>query len=210
MKFGVDYAHNTGNQHYRRRKWNSGVKSFVEEEMPCKNEVVSRQSNGNGFFWDFIGVLLVDFLHTCRIVNAAYYCNLLEQVRKACQTKRRGFPIQDVLLLHNNARPHSTALTQEKLAQMYWTAQEHPLYSPDLSPCDYHMFGPLKEALGWAAFRQWWAGREFCAQVATDASCFILRCRNKKTPNPLAKMHRESWKLCRKVRIFIFCKIMFQ
>ena len=31
----------------------------------------------------------------------------------------------------------------------------------------------------------------------------------KKPPNPLAKMHRERWKLCRKVRIFLFCKIMF-
>jgi hypothetical protein len=47
---------------------------------------------------------------------------------------------------HDNARPHSTALTQEKLAQVYWTALEHSLYSPDLYPCDYHMFGPLKEA----------------------------------------------------------------
>ena len=31
---------------------------------------------------------------------------------------------------------------------MYWTALELPQYSPDLSPCDYHMFGPLKAALG--------------------------------------------------------------
>jgi hypothetical protein len=31
---------------------------------------------------------------------------------------------------------------------MYWTALEHPPYNLDLSPCDYHMFGPLKEALG--------------------------------------------------------------
>ena len=38
MKFGVDYAHNMGSQHYRRRKWNSGIKSFVEEEMPCKTQ----------------------------------------------------------------------------------------------------------------------------------------------------------------------------
>ena len=49
---------------------------------------------------------------------------------------------------HNNARPHSATLTQEILAQMYWTALEHPPYSPDLSLCNYHMFGPLKEALG--------------------------------------------------------------
>ena len=71
--------------------------------MPCKNEVVNRQSDGNGF-WDFKGVLLVDSLHTCRTVSAAYYCDLLEQVREACRSKMRGFPIRDVLLLHDNAR----------------------------------------------------------------------------------------------------------
>ena len=53
---------------------------------------------------------------------------------------------------HDNARPHSTILTQEKLAQMYWAALEHPPYSLDLSPCDYHMFGPLKEAIGGQRF----------------------------------------------------------
>jgi histone-lysine N-methyltransferase SETMAR len=35
---------------------------------------------------------------------------------------------------------------------MSWTALEHPPYSPDLSPCDYHMFGTLKEALGGQRF----------------------------------------------------------
>jgi len=57
-----------------------------------------------------------------------------------------------VLLLHDNARLHSATLTQEKLAQIYWTALEHLLYSPYLSPCNYHMFGPLKEVLGGQRF----------------------------------------------------------
>jgi len=35
---------------------------------------------------------------------------------------------------------------------MYWTPLEHPPYSPDLSPCDFHMFGPLKEALAGGRF----------------------------------------------------------
>ncbi|KAJ9578478.1 hypothetical protein L9F63_005298, partial [Diploptera punctata] len=28
-----------------------------------------------------------------------------------------------------------------------WTALKHPPYSPDLTPCDYHLFGKLKEYL---------------------------------------------------------------
>jgi hypothetical protein len=84
-------------------------------------------------------------------------------------------------------KPHSAALTQGKLAQMYWTALEHPPYSLDLSPCDYHMFGPLKGALRGAAFQQWWTGQEFHAQVATDTSSFILRHRNKKNSQSAGK-----------------------
>jgi len=134
------------------------------EECPVK--VKTRLSAGKVMamvFWDFKGVLLVDFLHARRTVNAAYYCNLLEKVRAAYRSKRRGFPIRDVLLLHNNARPHSAALTQEKLAQMYWTVLEHPPYSPDLSPCDYHMFGPLKEALGGSVSMMMSRSRISCA-----------------------------------------------
>ena len=35
---------------------------------------------------------------------------------------------------------------------MHWKTLDHPPYSPDLSPWDFHMFGPLKEALGGKRF----------------------------------------------------------
>lgn len=103
-------------------------------------------------FWDWRGILLVDFLHECRTINAAYYCKLLGEVKLAYQCKRRNCPIRDVLLLHDNARPHTAAVTQAKLMEIYWETLEHPPYSPDLSPCDFHMFGPLKDALGGKRF----------------------------------------------------------
>ena len=31
---------------------------------------------------------------------------------------------------------------------MHWKTLDHPPYCPDLSPCNFYMFGPLKEALG--------------------------------------------------------------
>jgi hypothetical protein len=39
-------------------------------------------------------------------------------------------------------------LTRDKLKEFHWETLQHPPYSPHLSPCDYHLFGPLKEALG--------------------------------------------------------------
>ena len=50
-------------------------------------------------------------------------------------------------MLHNNARPHTAAHTLETLKQLKWEAMEHPVYSPDLAPPDFHLFGPLKNAL---------------------------------------------------------------
>jgi len=52
-----------------------------------------------------------------------------------------------VLLLHDNARPHAVIHTVQTLVKLGFTVLEHPAYSPDLAPSDYHFFGPLKDAL---------------------------------------------------------------
>lgn len=103
-------------------------------------------------FFDQRGLLHFDFLHERRTINAAYYCDILSEVRLAYRRKRRDLSIRQVVLLHDNARPHTAALTREKLEQLGWETLEHPPYSPDLSPCDFHVFGPLKEALGGQRF----------------------------------------------------------
>ena len=56
-------------------------------------------------------------------------------------------PIDNILLLDDNARPHTNIRTREKIASLGWTTLPHPLYSPDLAPSDYHLVGPLKESL---------------------------------------------------------------
>ena len=63
--------------------------------------------------------MLVDFLHELRTVNAAYYSQLLDEVKLAYRRKRRHVPIRSAILLHDNARPHTTALTQEKLDKVH-------------------------------------------------------------------------------------------
>lgn len=103
-------------------------------------------------FFDQRGLLHLDFLHERRTINAAYYCQILTEVRLAYRRKRRDLPMRKVILLHDNARPHTAALTVQKLEQLGWETLEHPPYSPDLSPCDFHVFGPLKEALGGQKF----------------------------------------------------------
>jgi len=82
--------------------------------------------------------------------NNCYKCNVLwhasEKLRPAIRSKRRGKLSKEILLLHDNARPHTAAHTLENLKQLKWEAMELPVYSPDLAPSDFHLFGQLKEA----------------------------------------------------------------
>ncbi len=51
------------------------------------------------------------------------------------------------ILLHDNARPHSAGVTIGLLKTLKWEVLPHPMYSPDLSPCDFKIFGRLKKDL---------------------------------------------------------------
>jgi histone-lysine N-methyltransferase SETMAR len=72
---------------------------------------------------------------------------LANNLKPAVRTKRRGLLSKTVLLLHDNARPHTARITVETINHMGFEVLERPAYSPDLAPSDYHLFGPLKNAL---------------------------------------------------------------
>ena len=53
-----------------------------------------------------------------------------------------------VVLLHDNARPHTAARTQALLQKFRWDLFDHTPYSPDLAPSDFHLFSQMKVWLG--------------------------------------------------------------
>ena len=50
-----------------------------------------------------------------------------------------------IILLHDNFRPHTANLVRDKLQRFGWETLQHPSYSPDLSPCDFHICGDLQK-----------------------------------------------------------------
>ncbi|GFV44298.1 histone-lysine N-methyltransferase SETMAR [Trichonephila clavipes] len=56
--------------------------------------------------------------------------------------KRRG-----VVFHQDNARPHTSVVTRQKLWELGWEVLMHPPYSPDLTPSDYHLFPALQNFL---------------------------------------------------------------
>lgn len=103
-------------------------------------------------FWDRHGVLLVDFMPRGTTINADRYVETLEKLRRAIKNKRPGMLTKGVNFHHDNARPHTANKTTELLRKFGWEIVEHPPYSPDIAPSDYHMFPALKKHLGGKKF----------------------------------------------------------
>ena len=98
-------------------------------------------------FWDRKGSLLIDFLPRGETVNADRYCETLRKLRRAIQNKRRRMLTTGVVLLHDNARPHTARCIAAVLTEFGWELFHHPPYNPDLAPSDFHVFLHLKKFL---------------------------------------------------------------
>ena len=71
-------------------------------------------------------------------------------LRLSCQT---GKLLRGIVLLHDNARPHTALQTQVLLREkIHRDIFEHPPYSPDLAPSDFFPFPKLKELLAGKRF----------------------------------------------------------
>jgi histone-lysine N-methyltransferase SETMAR len=69
------------------------------------------------------------------------------QLKDILKEKHRGKFTKQVLFLHDNAPSQRALATQKKLAYLGFQCPEHPPYSPDLAPSDYHLYHGLKKQL---------------------------------------------------------------
>jgi histone-lysine N-methyltransferase SETMAR len=67
------------------------------------------------------------------------------------------------VLLHDSARPHTAARTRALLKHFNWELFDHPAYTLDIAPSDYHLFTYLKNSLSSYSFNN----NEFMEGVKT-------------------------------------------
>jgi histone-lysine N-methyltransferase SETMAR len=81
-------------------------------------------------------------------------------------------------MLHDNARLHTAAATQDLFATFGWEQFDHPPYSPDLAPSDFRVFLHLKSFLGGRRFHDDNEVKEAVNTWFCIAGGIILRCRD--------------------------------
>ena len=99
-------------------------------------------------WWDWKGVLYYELLPENETINSNKYCSQLDQLKAALNEKRPELVNRKHITFHqDNARPHVSLMTRQKLLQLGWEVLIHPPYSPDIAPSDFHLFRSLQNSL---------------------------------------------------------------
>ena len=92
-------------------------------------------------WWSSHGLIHYSFRKPGQSIAAESYCNQLDNTIKNLAEKQPRLVNRDKTIpLHDNARPHTANRTQLKILELDLGTIDHPPYSPDLSPTDYHLF----------------------------------------------------------------------
>ncbi|GFX32867.1 mariner Mos1 transposase [Trichonephila clavipes] len=92
-------------------------------------------------WWDWKGIIYFELLPQGQTLNSDFYCQQLDRLKPATDPKRPELANRrGSVLYQDNAPPHTSVVTRQKLWELGWEVLMHPPYSPDLAPNDYYLF----------------------------------------------------------------------
>jgi histone-lysine N-methyltransferase SETMAR len=121
-----------------------------EGESPTNMARRSKFESKNLFsiFFKSNGPVLIHCVDEGKTTDHNYYIeNCLKPVIKEIWKQRKSSGTNGIKLLHDNARPHTHSDVIDYLTQEGINIMPHPLYSPDLAPCDYWLNDYIKRNL---------------------------------------------------------------
>ena len=74
-------------------------------------------------------------------------CETLQKLPKSINNKRQELLTESVVLHHDIACSQVSSFTHAKRSKLKWEQLDHLPYSPEISTCDFRVFGLLKKHL---------------------------------------------------------------
>ena len=101
--------------------------------------------------------------------NSDVYCPQLNKLNAAVKEKRPDLVNRKgVIFYHDNATPHTSLATHQKLLGLGWEVMLHPPYRPDLAASDYYLFRCLQNSLNGKTFNDDEAVKSHLVQFFAD------------------------------------------
>ena len=86
------------------------------------------------------------------MINSDVYCRQLNKLNVAVKKRPELVNYKSLIFHHDNAIPHISLATRQKLLRLGWEVMLHPPYSPDLAPSDYYLLRTLQNSLNGKTF----------------------------------------------------------
>lgn len=83
-----------------------------------------------------------------KTINTDLYSLQLQRVQDALRSRYPALVNRKrIILQQDNAKPHTSRRTLQKIDELDFELLPHPAYSPDLAPSDYHLFRSMAHFL---------------------------------------------------------------
>jgi hypothetical protein len=121
-------------------QWSRIIRNYQEKRssrqlLPPENVMIT-------IFWDTDGVILVDVMARGETISSNAYIKTLQELKELYRRVRPNRNPRDILIQHDNVRPHTSLETQETIAKFGWNVFPHPPPpSPDLAPSIFIVLG---------------------------------------------------------------------
>lgn len=134
--FGFYYPYSSQYKHTK-----SSVSQRIKSEFSYKKVMVT-------IFFSYSGFHVIDFLPKGQNFNSQYMINyILKKLEISIKKIRPKMGLKGMMIHMDNAKPHKAKIVIDKINEFFLKPIDHPPYSPDISPCDFWLFGYLKEKL---------------------------------------------------------------
>lgn len=123
---------------------------YFAKPTPVPKRDIHAKKQMLSIWWDSQGVIYRELLPYGTTINAKLYSSQLHRMAAQMKLLRPG--ATNILLIQDNARPHTAKYTQTTLKKLNIETLPHPPYSPDISPSDYYLFRSMQHDLAGKKF----------------------------------------------------------